>query len=116
MIFPRNFPIAVYFTLAFFISGKPVMAVTGPENAPPQILGLILTWQQDPTTTMTIDWHTCPDADPSTVEYRKLGSDENWIRMAGDQHAFPFSERVIHRVELTGLSPDTEYQFRFSEF
>lgn len=76
--------------------------------------GMVLTWQRDPQTTMTIDWHTLP-ADRSRdhlVEYRALGS-EAWKRATGDARPFPFSDRTIHRVELTDLEPGTTYEFRF---
>lgn len=107
-------------TVFLFIHGQGCAAnIKAQENQASSpahgILGLVLTWQQDPTTTMTIDWHTGPDANPSSMEYRELNGDDGWKRVAGQQHEFPFSDRLIHRVELTGLSPDTEYQFRFHD-
>ena len=78
-------------------------------------LGLLLTWQQDPTSTMTIDWHTLDDGQSTLLEYKKLGTDE-WKTASGDNFPFPFSDRIVHRVELTGLDGDTEYRFRLSEF
>ena len=76
--------------------------------------GLQLTWQQDPTSTMTIDWHTTPDQRPdeSILEYRKSGS-EAWETITAEDLDYPFSNRKIHRVELTGLEADTNYRFRF---
>jgi hypothetical protein len=118
-------------------------------------VGIVLTWQRDPTTTMTIDWHsidgvgvelvqklspghklpvTVPrPAAPreSVLEFRRLG-ETAWQARPGRAHPFPFKEdrddslhrdgyshsseasvRTIHRVELTGLSPDTVYEMRF---
>ncbi len=77
-------------------------------------LGMMLTWQQDPTTTMTIDWHTNNDGSFPVVQYRLSGSDE-WMEAAPEVMPFPFSERVIKRAELTGLEPGSEYYFRFGE-
>ncbi len=78
-------------------------------------VALFLTWQQDPTTTMTIDWHTKPEEDRLTrVQYKKPGED-HWNEVMGDYHPFPHTERMIHRVELTGLQPETTYRFRFGE-
>jgi acid phosphatase type 7 len=77
-------------------------------------LGMILTWQQDPTTTMTIDWHTSENGSMRFIEYKPVMSD-TWNRESSSTMPFPFSERIIHRVELTNLSPDTEYHFRFGE-
>lgn len=82
-------------------------------HASDQPVGLLLTWQQDPTTTMTIDWHTEPgqiDPDKPRVRFQAVGSDE-WKTAEGDSHLFPFSDRTVHRVELTGLRPGTEYRF-----
>jgi len=76
-------------------------------------VGLILTWQQDPTTTMTIDWHT-KDEHASTLEYKRVGASV-WDDATGENFPFPYSDRTIHRVELTGLEPDTEYRIRFTE-
>lgn len=81
-------------------------------------VGLYLTWQHDPTTTMTIDWHTVPgneDREPM-FQYRKLGA-EKWIEVdvQGYVHGWPFSDRMIRRIELGGLEPGTIYRFRFGD-
>lgn len=99
---------------------------------------ILLTWQQDPTTTMTIDWHTLPedpypelhfnyrflldhiwhelpgDYHPRILEYKKAdsGNWQQWHLEIANSHPFPFSERMIQRVELTGLKPGTTYKFR----
>lgn len=86
--------------------------------------GLMLSWQRDPTTTMTIDWHTPKeedryaeeDQDPE-LEYRGA-DDEEWERVTGDtrvvEHEDPTTtyDREIHRVELTELEPASTYEFR----
>lgn len=75
--------------------------------------GLLLTWTDDPLTTMTIDWHTAdaPDAAP-VLWFRESGS-VVWTEHAGERFPFPFSERTVHRAALSGLKPGTEYAFRF---
>jgi acid phosphatase type 7 len=75
-------------------------------------VALFLTWQQDPATTMTIDWHTVDEQRPVEIDYRIKG-DEAWMSSFGASHDFPHSRRTINRVELTGLEPDTKYEFRF---
>jgi hypothetical protein len=117
--------------------------------------GILLTWQRDPTTTMTVDWHSIDGLElqlvetlspghklPSIVpvharvrdpflEYRALGTTawknsrgqnlpfpfkedrETGLHRDGYSHSFPASARTIHRVELTGLAPDTTYEIRF---
>ncbi|NLX21751.1 MAG: metallophosphoesterase family protein [Phycisphaerae bacterium] len=104
-----------------------------------------LTWQRDPTTTMTVHWHTihdlpAPDAaqtqaasEPedqpsptdippdwevpaSVVLHRPLAEAAGeWKTTAGKSHRLPYSNRMVHTVELTGLTPATDYRFRFNE-
>lgn len=117
--------------------------------------GILLTWQRDPTTTMTVDWHSIdglglelveklspghslPVIEPvatqvrePVLDYRARG-DAPWkqargrnipfpfredrsgsLHRDGYSHSFPPSGRTIHRVELTGLAPDTGYEIRF---
>jgi acid phosphatase type 7 len=73
---------------------------------------IFLTWQNDPSTTMTIDWHVLDDTGTASIEYRKMG-DSGWSDSVGEKFGFPFSNRVINRVELKELEPDTKYQIRF---
>lgn len=75
---------------------------------------LYLTWQQDATSSMTIDWHTL-SADASPLLYAAPESGE-WIEWRASSHPFPHSDRTIHRVELTGLEPGATYRFRIEGF
>jgi len=78
--------------------------------------GILLTWQQDPTSTMTIDWHTLPsDQADNSLSYRKQ-NDKNWQEVSANEHEFPYSDRSIHRIEITGLDSDSNYEFRVGEF
>ncbi|TVQ72638.1 MAG: metallophosphoesterase [Balneolaceae bacterium] len=77
-------------------------------------IALFLTWQSDPTTTMTIDWHVLESEGRTVLEYRKLRSSWN-DPLEATVIDFPYSERKIHRVELTGLEPGSVYEFRFGE-
>ncbi|MFQ5961908.1 MAG: purple acid phosphatase family protein [Candidatus Methylomirabilales bacterium] len=72
-----------------------------------------LTWQHDPTTTMTVQWHSDAGRD-DFVQYQKLG-ERVWHTAVGTHHPMPHSDRVVHVVELTGLEPGTDYRFRFGE-
>lgn len=72
-----------------------------------------LGWRQDPTTTMAIHWITTGILLAHVVEYRELGG-HAWIRQSGDaDRKFLSTDKMIHWCELTGLSPNTEYEFRF---
>ncbi len=75
-------------------------------------LALYLTWQRDPTTTMTIQWHTDGDTGSPSVVYGNTSMDDSQALTAtGSTHPMPYSERLIHTVELTGLEPDSKYYF-----
>jgi len=77
---------------------------------------IFLTWRQDPTRTMTIDWHTEPGDEAISVVYYRLEAEMEWQHASADPFAFPFSDRTIYRKELTGLEPGSTYQFRVGEF
>lgn len=74
------------------------------------LVGLYLTWQDDPTTTTTINWvDLYPDNDVP-VWFRK-GSGGQWQKkLASGRQASPSSLQV-RRVDLQNLDPDTIYQF-----
>ena len=73
---------------------------------------LYLTWQRDPATTMTVLWQTVDEA-KTEVHFRRAGSTNAWQAVPGQQHPVPGSIRTRHAVELTGLSPRTDYEFCF---
>jgi len=78
--------------------------------------GILLTWQQDPTTTISIDWHTLPESEAQeTLSYRAKGTTE-WKTTQAQSFPFPYSDRQIHRIELTGLHPNSTYEIRAGEF
>ena len=90
-----------------------------PVPLPPPSLpvALYLTWQRDPTTTMTVHWHTewTVGFSDSVLEYRRASDspDAAWMRAPGRAQPMPFTNRMVHTVELIGLNPDSVYQFRF---
>ena len=96
---------------------------------------LYLTWQRDPLTTMTIQWHGDVDESGAQLEFRPQGVNRgsSFAVSASEQtdstggadsasiesrlvrpqtkpmHA---TKRTIYTVELDGLNPDHSYQFR----
>ena len=70
-----------------------------------------LTWQRDPTTTMTVQWHSDGGRD-DVIQYLRL-DERVWHTVIGAHHPMPYSDRIVHVAELTGLEPGTEYRFRF---
>lgn len=81
------------------------------------LIGLFLSWQQDPTTTMTVTWVDIYANSSPTILYRKYdgkkhSADTKW------QKATPASQSTVgpttlqlRRTELTGLEPGTRYEF-----
>lgn len=74
---------------------------------------IYLGWQSDPTATMTVHW-LGQGGENSHVAYRRAGTD-TWSQTTGFVRPFPLSERTIHITELTGLQPDTMYEFTVAE-
>jgi hypothetical protein len=72
---------------------------------------LYLTWQHDPTTTMTVHWHGDDPAETARVNYRTAGSNA-WQVATGSSTGLPGTGRIIHTVELTGLTPGGDVEFR----
>lgn len=73
---------------------------------------LFLTWQRDPTTTMTVQWvGSEADGAHRPVWYAKKGS-QSWHKKEHSTRGFPMTDHRIFRAELTGLEPGTEYVFR----
>lgn len=72
-----------------------------------------LTWQHDPTTTMTVQWHSV-EVREDVVQYQRV-SEQHWRAVIGSHHPMPFSDRTVHAAELKGLEPGTDYRFRFGE-
>jgi hypothetical protein len=88
--------------------GQP-MFTDKPSFDPPV---LFLTWQRDPTTTMTVQWiGSAEEGAKRPIWYSKKGSIE-WRQMPSVARPFPMSNQQIFRTELTGLEPDAEYRFR----
>jgi hypothetical protein len=71
---------------------------------------LFLTWQRDPTTTMTIQWIGPETASPVMVQYGTLDA-SLWQVATAVAKPYPKTTMQVHRCELTGLKPGTEYQF-----
>lgn len=74
---------------------------------------IYLTWQQSPSTTMTIQWISSSREKQSVVNYRSQQGSQEWSKAEGEILAFPqASQYLIHRVELKNLQPNTEYLFK----
>lgn len=97
-----------------------------PAAAQDQV-GLYLTWSRDPATTMTVNWVDVLADGPTEVYYRALpadaverkpstrpvAADAFSVAKVGPNGVATLKPSVMirRRVELTGLSPSTVYQF-----
>lgn len=96
--------------IALLLGAQPALA--GDES----VLAVYLTWQSDPTTTMTVQWHTPAAHADNTVSYRPhariVGG---WQSVTGTSRALKHSDRLVHWTQITGLEPDTMYEFRIGD-
>jgi acid phosphatase type 7 len=84
---------------------------------------LFLTWQRDPTTTMTVQWiGVRGETTDTTVYYAPLRSLFSLPFLGGKGRAqaptvrpYPRTDLKVFRAELTGLTPGTDYQFRIGK-
>src|SRR5262245_55050850 len=89
-------------------AAQPATADAGAAAMKPDTL--FLTWQRDPTTTMTVQWIGKPlAADASTIQFAQLGKDQ-WQSLKPSERAYPMTDLTAFRAEMTGLTPGTEYQ------
>ncbi len=72
---------------------------------------LFLTWQRDPTTTMTIQWVAAETASDKTIHYMPLEGTVAQLAKTITK-PFPNTDLKVHRCELTGLTPGAEYKFQ----
>lgn len=75
---------------------------------------LFLSWQQDPTTTMTVQWIAPQSMADHAIQYSTV--DAPVVQMA-KTITKPFSQTdlKVYRSEITGLKPGTEYQFQIGK-
>lgn len=70
---------------------------------------LFLTWQRDPTTTITVQWIGPAACAPEAVRVAPHAGDERWKEGTATQKDFGNTPLKVHRCEFTGLHPGTEY-------
>src|SRR5207247_4795485 len=67
--------------------------------------------QQDPTTTMTIQWVGTESAGDGSIRVAPLAGGE-WRSSKTTTKPFTNTDLKVFRCELTGLTPGTEYKFQ----
>lgn len=71
------------------------------------ISALYLSWYDDPTTTMTVQWHTLPHEFGDVIYLQN--SEGEWEKVLGEH--VTLDRVLIHKVSLSKLTPDTSYSF-----
>jgi acid phosphatase type 7 len=77
---------------------------------------LFLTWQRDPTTTMTVQWIGAAGAAADAAVYSTPLKGGSWHTTGAASRPYPLTDWKVYRAELTGLTPDTDYQFRIGRY
>lgn len=72
---------------------------------------IYLSWYSDPSTSMTIQWHT-PEEMPQDTLYLQ-NDKEKWEPIQASHNLF--NSLAIHAVNLENLHPDTEYLFQIGD-
>jgi hypothetical protein len=89
--------------------------LTARDDAPFQPSTLFLTWQRDPTTTMTVQWVGAGGETADTkITYAALPG-FRWSTEPTTTKPYPMTDLKVFRAELTGLSPGTDYIFRIGK-
>ncbi len=98
--------------LLCLLLAAPALGADGPPSElKSEPSAIHLAWVEDPSTTMTIVWHTASPEAPSVVEYRPAGT-RPWRRAAGAERLTGAPGKV-HEATLRGLTPSTRYEYRF---
>jgi hypothetical protein len=75
-------------------------------------IAVYLSWQRDPTTTMIVQWVSSLEQKDDEIFYKQNG-ENSWQTIFGSHAPFPEGEPfLLHRAELTGLTPNSVYFFR----
>ncbi|HKP15903.1 MAG TPA: metallophosphoesterase [Gemmatimonadaceae bacterium] len=96
------------------LAGASVGGAQQPRTPPDTVpAAVFVTWNGDPTTTVSVDWHLVAATDIPAVEVRGPGLSA-WRRYEGSAMAFPFSSRTVRRAQIDGLRPGSVYELRFA--
>lgn len=77
------------------------------------LVGLYLTWPEDPTTGVVVNWVNLYERHTNTVWYKAddAEEEEEWSSAEAEHRQVEPSSLQLRRVELKGLDPDRTYSF-----
>ncbi len=76
---------------------------------------LFLTWQRDPTTTMTVQWVGTRGETADPTVYYSAAKAGPWQAQPVTTKPYPLTDFTVFRAELAGLTPGTNYHFRIGK-
>ena len=85
------------------------------ENPAFQPATLFLTWQRDPTTTMTVQWVGVRGETADSKVYYAPAASGPFESQPTEMRPYPKSDYKVFRAELAGLHPGTDYWFRIGK-
>lgn len=88
-----------------------MLQVWGLAQTSPQ--AFYLTWTEDPSQSMVVDWHM-DILEQDTLWIREKGRTK-WAALQSDVLLFPYSDRFVHRVSLIRLKPARDYEIKFGQ-
>jgi len=86
-----------------FAAAAAGQAASGPDQ-------IHIAWVEEPSTTLTVLWHTAGADAPSDVQYRPAGS-KKWLSGKGGPRNSGTTGQ-LHEATLRGLKPSTKYEYR----
>jgi hypothetical protein len=96
-----------------FAADQPAESTKQLSDDPPfQPDTLFLTWQRDPTTTMTVQWVGTRGETSDTKIYYWATKDDAVQTQPTTAKPYPETDFKVFRAELANLKPATDYQFR----
>lgn len=104
----KHIPMVCFFF--FILLAFPHSGYSSEGNYEP--ISVYLTWQKDPTTTMTVQWITDNRQRSNDLYFQKIGETQ-WKSMAASSIPMPRKHPfLLHSLEITGLEPNASYNFR----
>src|SRR5262249_53148220 len=118
------------------VPGKIVDTDVGIDQPTFQPSTLFLSWQRDPTTTMTVQWVGTAGETADTRVYfapakevvaaaaakpkdagkaKESDKTKGWPGVPTIAKPYPMTDFKVYRTELTGLTPGTDYQFKIGK-
>src|SRR5437763_2193025 len=99
-----------------FAADPPADPKASTEDAAFQPSTLFLTWQRDPTTTMTVQWVGTRGETADTNLYYSSAKIGPWQMQPTTARPYPHTDFKVFRAELTSLSPGTDYEFQIGRY